>query len=236
MIVRYMYVESYMNGDDTGIEMYKKMQFKRRGEYKDFVTRFNANIQSFKKNGYKKYSYILTNRHLFLRDGSHRLAMSMYFGNDITCLVQDHDMHFGYELNWFNENDFTSDEIAAITATKDRIWDKCNQPINIVLSGASIENIDDIADMVEKYGQCHIRHSRTYKNKPCAVISLQMDRPSVRYDVSIKSPYITQLRELSEEIKTTFGENIFDKISIPANFMENRNFAAVTFEKETVSI
>lgn len=124
IIVRYLAIEAYYGKNDYGWELYEKMQDRRvaEGYSKEAVQKFRALIESIEKRRYDVSSYITVDREFNLIDGSHRLALSLYYGiKEIPALVIDIKEVTGYSIDWFVENGFDEDEIAKICKKKNEV-------------------------------------------------------------------------------------------------------------------
>ena len=123
IIVRYLYIKSYIEGVeyDKYKMMYEKMMKKRVN--KSYYNEFNKIIDSFNKHGYlKEYPIPINNKGKML-NGSHRLACCLYFNiNPYVCIFDEEDHE--YNIEWFHENGFTSEEIIEIEKTKEKLLKK----------------------------------------------------------------------------------------------------------------
>ena len=128
IIVRYMYIEFFF-GETHKVnpyELYKKMCTKRLGktEHADtedkvmnFVMNYNSLIESVYQNGFYVNSKILLNNEndKKLIDGSHRIAVAVYFGlNEIPVTYDSSNRLYKYGFDWFLENDFSDIETSEI--------------------------------------------------------------------------------------------------------------------------
>lgn len=114
IIVRLLAVEDYHGLNEYGFRMYEKMQAARMGEawVNPAVDRFKKLIQSYDENGYDKASEIKLDKNLHLLDGSHRMAMALYYHTyAISCKVFPTTKEVRYGLNLFVEYGFTKEEI-----------------------------------------------------------------------------------------------------------------------------
>lgn len=110
VVVRYMAIENYFNKNDIGWKMYNNMQHIRVSnnskipKYRDDNgERFKKLIKSVIKNGYI-YDYpIQINKDFYLFDGSHRLAIALYFDIEEVAVCFNEPMDFtpDYSLEWF---------------------------------------------------------------------------------------------------------------------------------------
>lgn len=120
IIVRYLYIEAYLEDKDYEKykKLYEKMMYKRVG--KSYFNEFNKIIDSFKNNGYLKKYPIPVNTKNKMLNGSHRLACCLYFNINPYVYVFDEPDH-NYTIDWFKENDFTNNEIVEIINKKNEL-------------------------------------------------------------------------------------------------------------------
>lgn len=139
IIVRYMMIEHYYGHNQSGLDLYNKMEFERsRGRSggvfppNDCAEKFLELIKSFEKLGEFNFNYpILCSPLLHLFDGAHRIACSLYFG----CIevsvkttypwngqqIPDDIKNNPYGLeNWFKHR-FADAEISLIKNKQDEI-------------------------------------------------------------------------------------------------------------------
>lgn len=117
IIVRYLYIEAYLENKDYEKYklLYEKMMYKRVG--KSYFNEFNKIIDSFKTNGYLKEYPIPVNKKHKMLNGSHRLACCLYFNINPYVYEFDESDH-NYAIDWFKNNDFTTEEIEEIINKK----------------------------------------------------------------------------------------------------------------------
>lgn len=116
-IVRLLAIENYYDINSYGFELYRKMQTKRMGqEYAEqAVGKFVELIKSVENNGFLNDSRILTDKKLNVLDGSHRLAIALFYKIDnIPVKILYTKEKCDYSIEWFIENCFTSDEMRLI--------------------------------------------------------------------------------------------------------------------------
>lgn len=128
MIVRYLAVLDYYNeciDGISGMELYRKMQNARNGMgYADSAEkRFKKLIESYQKNGYDSDSRIVVDKQLSLKDGSHRLALGIYYRekniNILSLRVEDQIKD--YSIDWFYQNGFSNYEIDEILSIAEKL-------------------------------------------------------------------------------------------------------------------
>ncbi len=135
-VVRYLAIENYFGLNDYGFKLYRKMQSLRMGE--DYVdsaeTTFKNLIKSFDKNGYDNNSSITCDENLKLLDGSHRLALALYFGiPKLLVLIKRGNNKVEYSEKWFIAKGFTIEERELIRNKANELIAKCKVPFECIL-------------------------------------------------------------------------------------------------------
>jgi len=88
IIVKYMAIESYIEGEDIGLSLYRKMYKKLFPRMKDKtidnrLLRLRKLIELIKKERFDtKMHPLSTTTKMHIWDGAHRMACAMYFGHD----------------------------------------------------------------------------------------------------------------------------------------------------------
>lgn len=122
VIVRYLAVENHQGKNKFGFDLYRKMQTKR-GFVKGAEENFKLLIDSVVKNGFDECCALPVGKNQELADGSHRLALALYFDEKLIPLKLN---RFAYEtyygIDWFKENNFTNDEIQILEDRKRNIF------------------------------------------------------------------------------------------------------------------
>ena len=116
IIVRLLAIEEYFEKNSYGMSLYKKMQNERiHPNYADVsVERFERLINSCKKSGFDTDSEILVDSEMRLMDGSHRVALALYYGlSYIKLRVVNEISTADFSMNWF-ETRFDSEECQKI--------------------------------------------------------------------------------------------------------------------------
>ena len=154
-IVKYLYIENYYNKNDFGRDLYIKQQA-ARGVVKDpcaITEKFNALILSVENNGFDTGFSIGVDKDFYLRDGSHRSAMSLYLGiEEIRVNYLNMKYPRNYRYSWFSDNGFTAEEIDIIKSKEKLIMNAVNKPLNIVLFGSSADKAEMAAELLSQYG------------------------------------------------------------------------------------
>tara|TARA_B100000214_G_scaffold371865_1_gene349033 strand:+ start:1145 stop:2530 length:1386 start_codon:yes stop_codon:yes gene_type:complete len=162
VLVRYLAIQSLINKEGLGINLYKKMQNKRKGSsFKNPWRNFKNLIYSFKNYGYDYDSNILVNNDLHIIDGSHRLACALYFNIPFVAIKINRRLSYAkYGLDWFKDNDFSSDEITLLTKKRKSLFLKYDLHFIIVLWPPAYMYFDDIELEISK--KFYILESTTY--------------------------------------------------------------------------
>ena len=152
VIVRLLAIEQYYGKNNNGFDLYVKMQNNRicDDSYgRISLQRFIKLIQSYEKNGYDDNSELIVDDKLQLLDGSHRLALAVYFG--ITQLrvriVSGEDIDYG--KGWFQKF-FSPEECEMIEEKFSGVKKSWMHPIKGILWPNVAEYFDAIIDVIER--------------------------------------------------------------------------------------
>lgn len=128
VIVKYLAIENYYGKNCNGFNLYNKMQNKRVKE--NWNDRFISLIKSVEKKGFKDDSYIETDLNYSIHDGAHRLALALYFGIDnLNVKVFNTELYRrDYDISWFENNDFSKEELIQIEEQLKLLIKKLNDP------------------------------------------------------------------------------------------------------------
>lgn len=178
IVVRYLAIENYFGKNNRGFEMYTKMQRARKkwfapssniSEETDSCTaanQFKELIASYEKSGYDRESHIILDRSLSLIDGSHRMALALYYGiKNITALVIHFDHPVDYSIDWFLHVGFSQEEIDLITDTGVKLRDRCNQPFSCVIWSPAVKLSDAIVHDLGYYGKVESVKKYSYERE-----------------------------------------------------------------------
>jgi len=128
IVVRYLAIEQYYGKNNSGYELYTKMQQKRaqytgprKVKNKNIqrkshdLSKFKELITDIENNGYNVLEKININHKLKLRDGSHRIACALYFGvKYVPIKFSKSSGAADYGIDWFRSNGFLESEIELI--------------------------------------------------------------------------------------------------------------------------
>jgi hypothetical protein len=151
IIVRYLAIEEFHGGNSYGWGLYSKMQMERLGSecLENTVTKFKELIISWEEKGYLISSEIECDTNLNLIDGSHRLALCLYYNEkNISCKVVPYDVSTQYDLKWFLEHDFSLEEIKKIKDKTDELIKVVNTPFSCVLWPPVEPYFDEITEKI----------------------------------------------------------------------------------------
>jgi hypothetical protein len=167
-IIRLLAIENFYEKNNYGWNLYKKMQSKRISpQYSDIaVSKFKELILSWSEVGYKKESKIVCDNNLQLIDGSHRLALSIYFNNEfLNCKVYPWSETINYGIDWFLENDFSLDDMNLIQAKYNEVYNRYSNTISCVLWPPVFPYFDEITELIKyKYSVSNIK-DLTFKDE-----------------------------------------------------------------------
>lgn len=156
MIVRLLAVENYYDQNDFGFSLYSKMQEARIGKEraKRAVPIFRDLIASYEKNGYDQSSEIELNSNLGLIDGSHRMALAMYYKCEtINAKVRPYSTQTYYSLPWFYVNGFTKQECQVLKDKYEELKSSYMTPFICTLWAPAYKYFDEITDKLSLFGR-----------------------------------------------------------------------------------
>tara|TARA_B110000003_G_C16649310_1_gene533486 strand:+ start:1381 stop:2775 length:1395 start_codon:yes stop_codon:yes gene_type:complete len=164
LIVRFMAIDSFLNAKKESFDLYEKMQEKRGGSaYKNPWKVFQSLISNFKNNGANPAYPILVNKDLHIVDGAHRLACALYFNVPFIAVKINKKLDFSpYGIDWFENNNFSYEEIEVIQQKKNKIFQNNNLYFEVVLWPSVLQYFNEIETLIkEKY---IIQSSTDYKD------------------------------------------------------------------------
>lgn len=164
IIVRLLAIEEYMKQSGNGLCLYEKMQYYRLIEKpyiikdgnRDYCNKFISLIRNFLKNGYvKENNAILLNKYGNLIDGSHRIALALYFGYDyVRCDyskdLQEFNDQIKYGKDWF-EKYFTNEEVNIIYERYKKLLVKRGRILYAVIWPLGFKYLSVIEEMINEY-------------------------------------------------------------------------------------
>ncbi len=161
VIVRYGFAKEFLekglNKESYWAKLYSKMQTKRGNGAKDHTfSRYIPLIESF-KDGYDYDSYITIAKNGYLiDDGSHRVALCLLFNVPYVSL-KEAKKHFdtrNYGIKWFENNNFSNEEIKSIVQLKEQIFMEKGIYFPVILWGSVTQYVNTICnENIKKYGE-----------------------------------------------------------------------------------
>ncbi len=149
IVVRYLAIECYFKKNDFGFDLYRKMQAERIGNGYEIVAekKFKDLITSYEQNGYDRSSEIVLDCNLMLVDGSHRLALALYYGIEtISCKIRSSASNIRYDITWFIEHGFSMREVRIIEEKCKELLKKNTGEIACVLWPSVERYYDEITE------------------------------------------------------------------------------------------
>ena len=163
MIVRLLAVECYFGKNDYGFDFYRRMQAARINKewVEPAVERFQSLIQSYEKNGYDEKSKILLDKNLHLVDGSHRMAMAMYYNIPrINASVHPKAFDIFYGIEWFKVNGFTKEECDILHNKYEKLKALYSTPFICSIWAPAYKYYDEITEKLRLFGE--VKEVRDY--------------------------------------------------------------------------
>lgn len=156
MIVRLLAVENHFGENDFGFDLYRRMQGARinKNWVEPAVNRFRKLIQSYEKNGYDNKSSIVLDQDLHLVDGSHRMALAMYYGiPNITVSVRPQSYNIFYGIEWFLVNGFSCKECEILTDKYKELKSRYATPFVCSLWSPVHQYYDELTEKLRVFGE-----------------------------------------------------------------------------------
>jgi hypothetical protein len=164
--VRYMAIDSFLNAENEGVNLYEKMQKNRRGsDYKNPWKVFQELITSFNDKGADSNYPLLVNKDLHIVDGAHRLACALYFNEPFIAIKINKKLDYSpYGIDWFKSNGFSTEELDLLLQRKEQILISNHLYFEIVLWPPVSQYFDEIEKFImETYT---VYSSTDYKDIP----------------------------------------------------------------------
>lgn len=143
VVIKYLAIEDYFGKNDYGFKLHQKLQALRQrqsggiDEGYELLSReaFRNLICSIEQNGWDDASEISVDSRLFLADGAHRLAASLYFGvSEIRVQVIDEEINvLPFTLDYLRDGGFTDEEIEIVCAKAEELLQRCKVNISCIL-------------------------------------------------------------------------------------------------------
>ena len=142
IVVRYLAIEQYYGKNDYGFDLYSRMQKLRKAETHT-LDKFLKLIKSTELNGFSDDYPITMMSNFELFDGSHRIAIALFFGIDfipVKIIKTVKDITYSYD---FFTSIFSTKEVEVIKAKEKQIYEdslKYKNFINSIYLALNKEN------------------------------------------------------------------------------------------------
>ena len=156
MIVRLLAVENYFGKNDYGFDFYRRMQASRKSEgwVGPAEERFRNLIKSYDEKGYDSKSKIILDKNLHLVDGSHRMAMAMYYNQPrISASIHRQACNIFYGIEWFRINGFTDKECNILRSKYEELKVKYTTPFICSIWAPAHNYFDEITEKLRLFGE-----------------------------------------------------------------------------------
>ena len=227
MIVRHLFIDNYYGKNDFGCDLYRKLQDTRvkKGYAQQAVQKFNALIESYDKNGYDPSSYILADKELKLRDGSHRMAMATYLNlPEITVAVFNATTALVLDYKWLLDHGFSKDEVDILRTKAEALQKEMNEPLCCLVFGDTEKSKDTLGGYGTIVSEKEVTLSDSQlaeiskelslsAKAQCTVVQLQLDQPTYMPLKFAQQPVFVQ----TAKAKQTLGNTVY----MPQNFRDN---------------
>lgn len=165
--VRLLAIEQFYGKNSIGYELYRKMQ---SASGFDWIPRFEKLIKSYENEGYDAANPIELDDHLTLMDGSHRLALAIYYNQEFlpaTLYKNDRDRLWDY--NWFWEMNYSPEECHLIHSRTRELFDSCRYDFVGVIWPPAFHLRDEIINDLSSY--LHDAYYPPLQLSDCQVVS-----------------------------------------------------------------
>lgn len=174
LAVRYLAIEEYYGKNNYGFQLYKKMHYlggnygqnnmteeyynKMRKKNKTVkyglvkeehsIEQFQALINAYETKGYDPSSIIMADKNLLSMNGSHRIALAVYRGQEfINTEVHNTEFRRRFSYDWFWKVGFDNEELHIIKNTQDLLLNRARELIGdyyCILYPPAYEYFDEI--------------------------------------------------------------------------------------------
>lgn len=155
IIVRLLAIENYYGKNDYGFNFYYRMQYHRKdGGWADkSIDVFKSLINSYASKGYDNKSEIVLDANLHLIDGSHRIALALYYNYPtISAKVLPISQDVFYSIEWFKINGFSDEECKLLEDRFKIIKDSINSPFICTIWHPARNFFEDITNHLSLFG------------------------------------------------------------------------------------
>lgn len=153
IIVRFLAIEEYHGKNKIGYRLYNKMQEKRtKSNGIKYLEIFKQTIESFERNGYDIEYPIELSRGLKLQDGSHRMALILYYNIPrISFRINSiFENKISYGIDWFKNNGFEFEEIKVIENKYNELKIKFYENFSGIIWGPAFQYYEEILEEIKK--------------------------------------------------------------------------------------
>lgn len=160
VVVKFLAIENYFLKNSYGFNLYNKMQQQRISEMvflgdENYEIRFKKLINTFIEDGKIIKKPILINRYGEIVDGTHRLALALFFGIDNVKIAHSHNLYncrFYYGNKWFCNRIFSETEIGLIEDRFVKIMEEYNvNKFHAFIWPPAIDHIKKIKALMNLY-------------------------------------------------------------------------------------
>ena len=132
------------------------------------LTQFKKLIEDF-KDGYDSNSEIELDSQLMLIDGSHRIALALYFGvKELSCKVRAYKANICYGITWFMEHGFSLSEMKLILSKSCELFDDQLKNISCILWPPVHKYFDEITEKLNLLYDVRNVKDFNFKDEPFA--------------------------------------------------------------------
>lgn len=243
MIIRHLAIDNYYGNNNYGFDLYRKLQDARvrKGYSEEAVKKFYSLIKSYAENGYNPDSYILADKELKLRDGSHRMAMATYLNlSEITVAVFNATTALVLDYHWLLENGFSAEEVQLLKDKSDSMRREMNVPLKCILWDSS--KADELTAVINRHGKiigcervtltaeqlkkinslCGTKYNMT----EVTVVGFQLEEPQYLPLRFAQQPVFVQTAAMKKQLRR-LNSNTY----IPQNFLENSKLVNILKNK-----
>ena len=156
IIVRLLAVECYYDKNKFGFDYYYRMQTARTGKEwaEKAVPIFKDLIKSYETQGYDAESQIELDSNLNLIDGSHRIALALYYKTpSLSVKIRPYVYDCFYSIEWFHVNGFSDEECNLLIEKYKQLKKELSVPFIFSLWHPAHEHFNDITKQLSLFGK-----------------------------------------------------------------------------------
>ncbi len=157
--VRMMALEEYYHKNQIGFDLYRRVQAVSGF---DWTERYQKLIASYEKEGYRKGNPIELDAHLQILDGSHRLTLALYSGQEfIDAAIYNNDRRRVFDYDWFWKNGFSAKECHMVQDCVHEILQNAKYEYVGVLWPPAVALFDEIIENLRQYDPERVQVRKT---------------------------------------------------------------------------